>query len=318
MDVVFVTHNELGRACLEELDSLGANIQAVFTRPQRDHISDQIDLATFTSDRDILLQRTDSINERTVQSRISSLDPDLLFVIGWSQLVDPSILEIPTTAALGMHPAPLPRGRGRAPIAWALIKGLSETSLSMFHLVERADAGDIVGQESISIDIEDDAGSLFEKVVDAGRTLIRQWYPEFEDGNVPRREQNDSRATWWPRRRPEHGIVDWTTSPSEIYNWIRGQSDPYPGAFSHLNGEKVTFWDAVPPTNEPTFTVPGEVAYADDGVVGIGAWEGVIEISTVQVSGDERIDGDALVRNYDVSVGDRFQNPHGSLQESQS
>ncbi|MFC7136064.1 formyltransferase family protein [Halobaculum litoreum] len=79
----------------------------------------------------------------------------------------------------------MPRGRGRAPLAWSIIKGLDETALSMFHLVEEADAGDLVGQRPIPIDDADDATSLYEKVVDAARRLIRRYYPMFEAGGVP-------------------------------------------------------------------------------------------------------------------------------------
>jgi methionyl-tRNA formyltransferase len=316
MNVVFVTHNELGKACLEELHSAGATIDAVYTRPQRDHISDQIELSAFTEKRDITLHEVDSVNDDSVEAQIRSYDPDILFVIGWSQLVEEAILDIPSLAALGMHPAPLPRGRGRAPIAWTLIKGLSETSLSMFHLVEEADAGDIVGQELISVSIHDDAASLFEKVVTAGRQLIRNHYTEFERGKVPRREQEESEATWWPRRRPRHGLVDWTRPPMAVYNWIRGQTDPYPGAFSYIGKQKVTFWDANPPTNDSAFVRPGEIVYVEDDAIGIGAWEGIVEVTRLQVGEAERISGSALLSEYDVHIGDRFENARDMLQDS--
>ena len=306
MRTVFVSHNDLGLACLEELDRAGADLQAVLTRPELDRIADQTDFAGFAAERDVDLHRVESLNTDEWVDRLTDYDPDLLFVVGWSRLVEARILDIPSVAAFGMHPAPLPRGRGRAPIAWSLIKGLDETALTMFHLVEAADAGDIAGQVSIPIDERDDAASLYEKVVDAGRTLVREVYPRLAAGEVPRTPQDEDEATWWPRRRPEHGRIDWTKTPREIYDWIRGQSHPYPGAFSFLDGQRVTIWAANPPSDEPAFVRPGTIRYVDGDVLGVGAWEGVVELTRIEVGESER-PASALVTECGFDVGDRFE-----------
>jgi methionyl-tRNA formyltransferase len=316
MRVVFVTHNELGLACLEELAALGADLRAVYTRPEREELADQTDLAVFADDRELPLHRVESVNDDAVKAELAGYDPELLFVVGWSRLVDREVLGIPSVAALGMHPAPLPRGRGRAPIAWSIIKGFEETTLSFFHLVEEADAGDLVGQEPIPIGIEDDAASLYGKVVEAGRTLVRTHYPAFEAGEVPRSPQDDSKASWWPKREPHHGLVDWTRVPEEVYDWIRGQTRPYPGAFSYLealDGRKVTVWAANPPAGERAFVAPGEVAYRDGDALGVGAWEGVVELTELEVEGNDPIPAGALLDEYDVAVGDSFANARDRL-----
>ncbi|MCJ0619392.1 methionyl-tRNA formyltransferase [Haloarcula hispanica] len=307
MRVTFVTHNELGLACLNELVELGADIRAVFTRTKNEDISDQTDLSAFCEREDITLHNIRSVNNKEVKKEISSYNPELLFVVGWSQLVDAEVLSIPTVTALGMHPAPLPRGRGRAPIAWSLIKGLDQTALSLFHLVEEADAGDLVGQEPIKITNDDDAAALYNKVVEAGKVLIRDYYPAFESGMVPRTPQDESQATWWPKRKPCHGLINWNDSPREVYDWIRGQSDPYPGAFSYINGRKVTIWSAQPPTNENVLARPGEIVYIDGDMIGVGAWEGIVELSEVQPDGDKRIPAARLVTDYQHEVGDSFE-----------
>ncbi|WP_276282380.1 methionyl-tRNA formyltransferase [Halorussus caseinilyticus] len=308
MRVVFVTHNDLGLACLEELDALGADIRGIFTRPRREDIADQTDLAAFADDRGVPLHETESVNDDPSRGRIADCDPDLLFVVGWSRLVKQEVLDIPEVAALGMHPAPLPRGRGRAPIAWSLVKGLDRTALSFFHLVEEADAGDLVGQHPIEIDREDDAATLYEKVVAAGRDLIRTYYPQFEDGAVPRRPQDDDAATWWPKRTPDHGLVDWTRPPGEVYDWIRGQTHPYPGAFSFVNDHRVTIWAANPPDDESAFCRPGEILHREGDTLAVGAWEGSVELTRLQVGDGDEIPAGELVERFDVEVGDRFEN----------
>jgi methionyl-tRNA formyltransferase len=314
MHVVFVTHNGLGVACLEELSELGAEISHVFTRPERENISDQADIEAFTDTNDIPLSRVESVNTPAAKSTIQDCDPDLLFIIGWSQLVDAEVLALPNDAALGMHPAPLPRGRGRAPLAWSLIKGLDETALSFFHLVEEADASDIVGQQPLPIEIQDDAQSMYSKMVEAGRTLIRRHYDELESGNVPRQKQDHSAATWWPKRDPHHGLTDWTREPMEIYNWIRGQTRPYPGAYSYLDGDKITIWTAEPPAAKTEFVTPGEIVYRDGNRLGVGAWEGVIELTEVQVGDDAPLSAGELVSAYGYQIGDQFQNARDALE----
>jgi len=315
MQIVFVTHNELGLACLEELADLGGEIQAVYTRPKQSELADQTDLDEFTDINNIPLHRVQSINESEVKTQLRGYDPDLLFVVGWSRLVEQDVIDIPSTAALGMHPAPLPRGRGRAPLAWSVIKGLDETALSFFHLVEEADAGDLVGQEPVSIELNDDAASMYEKVVDAGRKLIRRYYPEFVSGNVPRTPQDESKATSWPKRDPKHGLIDWNLSPWEVYNWIRGQTRPYPGAYSYLNGDRITVWSANPPSDQPSFVQPGKIVYHEENVIGVGAWEGIIELTEVQVGQEDPLEAGRLVSEYDVDVGDVFSNARDRIGE---
>ncbi len=315
MDIVFITHNQLGLTCLEELSIAGANVQAIYTRPKREEIADQVGVESFAESRDIPLHRVESVNSDVISSEIAAYNPELLFIIGWSRLVDSKILDIPSVAALGMHPAPLPRGRGRAPLAWSIIKGLDQTALSFFHLVEEADAGDLVGQESIDIEETDDASSLYEKMVEAGRTLIREYYPQFASGAVPRTPQDEGEATWWPKRDPWHGLIDWNRPPREVYDWIRGQTRPYPGAFSYLDGQKVTVWAAHPPDEETAFARPGEIVARGDQTLTVGAWEGLIELSEVEVEDDGPVPASALVAEYDFEVGDRFANARDRLRD---
>ncbi|UVE49756.1 methionyl-tRNA formyltransferase [Haloferax larsenii] len=313
MRAVFVTHNDIGRTCLEELIQCGADVPAVYTQPKKKSLSDQISLDSFCAKHDIELHRTGSVNDPKTREQIESYDPEYLFVIGWSRLVNEDVLNIPSVTALGMHPAPLPRGRGRAPIAWSLIKGLDTTAMSFFHLVEEADAGDLVAQHEIPIEVEDDAASLYEKVRVAARDLIRATYDDLKSHDVPRIEQDDSKATWWPKRVPRHGLVDWTKTPEELYDWIRGQSHPYPGAFSYLDGTKVRLWSARPPSDDTVFAAPGEILGVTGNGVEIAAWEGSIVVDRIQVGDDEETTGAALLDSYEFEVGQRFENARDVL-----
>ncbi|GAB6862943.1 methionyl-tRNA formyltransferase [Haloplanus litoreus] len=311
MRTVFISQNELGFACLEELLDLGADVRHVFTKPTTPNISDQVAFGPLCRSHGVPITETESANDDTTVATIRECDPDLLFVIGWSELVSETVLNTPSVTALGMHPAPLPRGRGRAPLAWSLIKGLDETALSFFHLVEEADAGDLVGQKPLPIGIGDDAGSMYQKMINAGRALIQEYYPKFEQGVIPRTPQEDENATWWPRRKPEHGLIDWRRSPRDLYNWIRGQTRPYPGAFSYIGGQKVTIWAANPPDGDTAFVRPGEISYNTGDAIGVGVWESTIEITELQVETDEPVTGGEFLEAYDFQTGDQFRTSVG-------
>lgn len=308
MRVVFITHNDLGRACIEELHDGGADVAGMFTRPPEPDVADQTEFADLADRVDAGLHHVESVNDDRVVDKIASYDPELLFVVGWSRLVERRVIDLSSVASLGMHPAPLPRGRGRAPIAWSIIKGLEETALSMFHLVEAPDAGDLVGQRPISIDIQDDAASLYAKVVDAGRKLIQEYYPRLEAGEVPRVPQDDEKATWWPKRRPHHGAIDWNASAKEVYDWIRGQTRPYPGAFSYLDERKVRIWEADPPNGERVCAKPGEILDTDGDRLRVAMWEESLYLTKVQVEENDEIMAADLVNEYDFTIGDTFEN----------
>jgi methionyl-tRNA formyltransferase len=307
MKIVFVTHNELGRRCILALDGLGANVAAVYTSPESEQLSDQISFRSLADNIGTQLHEVTSINTPEVAAEMREYNPDILFVVGWSRLVEQEIIDIPYIAALGMHPAPLPRGRGRAPVAWNLIKGYESTELTMFQLVEEADAGAVYGRYTIEIDEDDDAGTLNKKIYNAGESLIRKCYPQIVEGSIEPQQQDEAVATWWPRRRPHDGLIDWNHSARDVYNWIRGQTHPYPGAFTYIDETKVTIWEAEPPEGNRVYAKPGEILDSQGSILKVAAWEEAIEIRRLQVSDDNEIPAAHLVTAYPYEIGDVFE-----------
>jgi methionyl-tRNA formyltransferase len=183
----------------------------------------------------------------------------------------------------------------------------------MFHLVEEADAGAVYGRETIAIDDSDDAATLNEKINDAGESLVRECYPRIVDGTIDPTPQDETAVTWWPRRRPHHGLIDWTLSARDVFNWIRGQTRPYPGAFTYLDDTKVTIWGADPPNCERVYAKPGEILEARDQTLVVAVWEEALELETVQVSGDGEVPAAQLVEDYRFEVGDVFANARDLL-----
>jgi len=151
------------------------------------------------------------------------------------------------SSVYGMHPTLLPRHRGRAPIPWAILTGLAKTGVTLFEIADpTADSGPIVGQVEVPIGPDDTATTLYESLADAHLELIRTCVPRILSGAAERTPQDARRASSWPKRTPLDGIIDWETRAPYLYDWVRAQTRPYPGAFTWLEDDKVVIWSARP------------------------------------------------------------------------
>jgi methionyl-tRNA formyltransferase len=260
------------------------------------------------------LLKVRDINSSQNVDLIEHLRPDLTFVIGWSQLVNRRILEAASLGCVGIHPTQLPEGMGRAPIPWTLIKGMSSSAVTMFYLDEGADSGDIIAQKHFSIALEDDAGTILKRVSRLHEDLIRENLRSLLDGTANRRRQDHRRATYWKRRQPQNGEIEWSKGVRELYNWVRGLTHPFPGAFTFVNGRRLWVWkaDAVEELegcrSEPYGTVVGTLVGVGEGNSGVlvRVPDGRLVLRRVQLEGDEEKDALELLHNGSLGVGARL------------
>jgi len=308
MKIIFISHNLFGINCLDEILNNGGNVIAVWTidKSLSNNISDYASFEDITNKYCVPLYKSKKIDDAAI-AKIRELNPDMIFVFGWSQLLPNELLNIPPKGCIGMHPTLLPRGRGRAAIPWALIKGLDKTGLTLFYLSEGADTGDIIGQKEIAIEFEDCAESLYNKVISAGRNLISEYLPKLESDATPRIKQDEKSATLWPKRIPDDGLIDWNKSPIEIYNWIRGLSHPYPGAFSYYKNKKICIYSAKY-VDKLSNVEPGTIMEISEQGLMVSAWEYAILINKIQPEDDNILTAIDFANKYNVKTGDKFQN----------
>ncbi len=246
MSIVFVGTVEFSRYALKGLLEAGAPVAAVFTLDAslKGPVSDFAafdDLLKGTTAPLFLIQ---NLNSEEVVQTLRKIEPDLIYVIGWSRIVSPAVLETAKQGGIGLHPTLLPEGRGRAPIPWTILKGLRRSGVTLFHMIEAPDAGDIIRQIAYDIDPEETASTLYKKVCDATYRLTKETYPLLTTGKAPRIKQDETRATHWTKRTPQDGEIDWRKSTQEIHALIRAVTHPYPGAFGFLGGKKFLVWKA--------------------------------------------------------------------------
>jgi methionyl-tRNA formyltransferase len=247
MRTVWVSFDTIGRDCLEAAAGAGAEIVGIVTLPGPidPNRSGQCSFDEVAARHGAALIETNDVNALETLNPVRKLEPELVFVIGWSQLVHDPFIAIAREGIFGMHPTLLPRHRGRAPIPWAILTGLARTGVTLFEIVDAtADSGAIVGQVVVEIAPDETATTLFARLAHAHVELTREFVPQLIARTAPRLRQDPRRASSWPKRVPSDGIIDWETRASYLYDWVRAQTRPYPGAFTFFGDDKVIVWGA--------------------------------------------------------------------------
>ena len=178
MKFAFVTCVQLGLSCIEKIYEIGGSLDLLITLHNHKAVkkSGRIYLDEFAGKYSIPLLKTNHVNDDEVKKAIKESDIDCLFIIGWSQIADNELINLPKKGVFGIHPTLLPEGRGRAAIPWAIIKGLKQTGVTLFKLDEGVDTGPVVGQIAIPIEKQETATTLYEKVNKAHEELIADVY----------------------------------------------------------------------------------------------------------------------------------------------
>jgi methionyl-tRNA formyltransferase len=286
MRTVWVSFDTIGRDCLEAAADTGAEIVGVVTLPGPidPNRSGQCPFDGVAARLDAALIETRDVNALETLNEIRKLEPELIFVVGWSQLVHDPFIALASEGVFGMHPTLLPRHRGRAPIPWAILTGLARTGVTLFEIPDgAADSGSIVGQVTVDIAPDETATTLFARLAEAHVDLTRELLPQLLARTAPRIPQDPTRASSWPKRTPADGIIDWETRAPYLYDWVRAQTRPYPGAFTYLGDEKVIVWGARPVELTETAPAGTIVELREEGPV-VACGEGALVLEEIQTN----------------------------------
>jgi UDP-4-amino-4-deoxy-L-arabinose formyltransferase/UDP-glucuronic acid dehydrogenase (UDP-4-keto-hexauronic acid decarboxylating) len=302
--IVFAYH-DMGCVGLEALLKHGFEIVAVVT-----HADEQNENVWFRSVAELAAQHglpvlaPESPNHPLWIDRFRALRPDVLFSFYYRKMLSAELLAIPPAGCYNLHGSLLPKYRGRAPANWAIVNGETETGVTLHHMIARADAGDIVGQRRVTIAPSDDARTLNEKLAAAAGPLLDECLPLIRDGNAPRTPQDESAASYFGKRTPEDGVIDWRKPATEIANLVRALAKPYPGAFTHARNAKMLVWRAQAVSGRPD-AQPGTVLRVDPLEVACG--RGVLRIDFGQAQGGVYASGSQLASDLCVVTGSRLE-----------
>lgn len=294
--VVFAYHN-MGLAGLEALKRAGYEIACIFT-----HENEPDENCWFGSvkgwamERHIPVHSPANINRPEWVERMAALRPDMLFSFYYRNMLEESILQLPPRGAYNLHGSLLPAYRGRSPVNWVLVRGETKTGVTLHHMIRQSDAGDIVGQREVPIAPDDTALTLLAKLCRAAGTLLNDLLPLMEAGKARRIPQDISLGSYFGRRGPQDGRIDWRWPAVRIYNLIRAVTAPWPGAFCALpDGAPLMVWWALPEekADERGTSTPGTVETKGEGVF-VRTGRGRIRLLDVETGG-ARMTADGLV-----------------------
>jgi methionyl-tRNA formyltransferase len=278
MNIVFIGASTFGLECLKTLVNIEeSNVVGVITAPQDFSISYSKNKVRNVLHADIkgiaeqlsipALEIKDGMKDDLLFNTVKLWAPDIFVVCGWYHMVPKRYREL--APAYGLHASLLPRYSGGAPLVWAMINDEREAGITFFQFADGVDNGPIVDQASTPIHESDTIKTLYERIQTLGLKLIQKNIPLLARGCAKHAPQNEDFRTLYPQRSPSDGIIDWNNSARQVYNFIRAQTRPYPGAFTRMEQEKtIHIWKAsIEPTNGET--VAGRV-YQEDKKTLIG------------------------------------------------
>jgi methionyl-tRNA formyltransferase len=268
--IVFA-YSEVGVHCVRELLAQGVQIPLLFT-----HLDDPKEAQWFGSVRQLAEENglkvvtPDSPNTPQWIAQGAALKPDFIFSFYYRYMLDKAWLALPRLGALNVHGSLLPKYRGRAPVHWAIIHGETTTGASLHYMVEKPDAGALVDQEAVPILENDTALQVSIKVAEAAQTVLRRSLPRLLAGTAPSLPLDLKKGSYFGRRTPEDGRIDWRCGARAIHDLVRAVAPPFPGAFTEVNGCRLQVLETrldphslIYPTQSPCLYASEGTWYAD-------------------------------------------------------
>ena len=252
-----VTTTDLLIRCLERHKF---SIQGVLGYCPEDisRVSDWHDLQKTCDEYGLRYKNFTNINEDTYYEWVASLEPDIIFAVGFSQLLQDRWLKLPKFGCIGFHPTLLPDARGRAPVAWLVLEK-GNGAASFFLMGEGSDDGPIFIQEPFCLEDGDDASSVHQKIRVAMATALDKWLPDLKQGFWNPIAQDEKNASWRGIRKPEDGRIEWALPAKNVDRLVKATCHPHPGAFTYYRHKKLVVWKSRIESSINIQGVPGRV-----------------------------------------------------------
>jgi methionyl-tRNA formyltransferase len=239
---------------------------------------------------------------------VRQLQPDLVAVAAYGQILPPALLEVPRFGCLNVHTSLLPKYRGAAPIQWAILNGDSETGVTIMKMDAGLDTGEILSQERIRI-LEDDNGkTLQDRLAQIGAQLLVSTIVEYATGKIQPYPQPPEGVSYARKIVKEDGRIDWSQPARRICNRVRGLI-PWPGAFTHLpspQSDLLKIWSAAV---ADISAAPGELVSADKTGIVVGCGEQALRILTLQREGARRLTSEQFLAGRHLQRGQLLGQP---------
>jgi methionyl-tRNA formyltransferase len=239
--------------------------------------------------------------EEAFQQALSGLQPDLFVVVAYGQILPKSVLNIPKYGAINVHASLLPRYRGAAPIAWAILRGEEVTGVTTMVMDEGMDTGDILLQTEVPIGNEETCENLHDRLGSLGAQLLLKTLEKMKAGNIRAIPQDHSKATYAPPLKKENGHIDWRKGATEIDRQVRA-FNPWPGAFTKWGDRLLKIYRGRIRERTPSGKT-GEVVWVGSDFIEVAAGKDSYLIEEIQLEGRKKMTIREFLSGHSISAG---------------
>ena len=306
MNIVFAGTPEFALPCLDAIAASSHRLTGVLTQPDRPAGRGRKLAASPVKQRALELgvpvQQPLSLKKADAFDALAALEPDLMVVVAYGLLLPKKVLALPRYGCINVHASLLPRWRGAAPIARAILAGDSETGVTLMQMDAGLDTGAMLARRAVAIDSDTTAGDLHDQLAALGAAELSTLLGRIEQG-VSGEPQDDAQACYAHRLDKGEAAIDWRQRADEIARAVRAFV-PWPVAHARLDGQPVRFWRAT--TASGASAEPGTVVAASAKGIDIATGAGTLRVTELQLPGKKRMDAAAAVNGRDW-VGRRFE-----------
>ncbi|MDR0477419.1 MAG: methionyl-tRNA formyltransferase [Desulfobulbaceae bacterium] len=236
--------------------------------------------------------------------QIAQIRPDAIIVVAYGRILPPALLALPPLGCLNIHASLLPAHRGAAPVQWSIINGDREVGVSVMRMDASLDTGAVLLQKAIYPATDETAATLFAKLASLGAAALLETLALLKTGGSEAKEQDDRLATWARPLKKEDGLIDWTRPAKELHRLVRGL-DPWPTAFSYLDGQKFQFF-APEVVYQSVSKLPGTVLFADKRGLLVACGENALLLREIQAAGKKRLPAASFLLGQKIAPMSRF------------
>lgn len=310
MKIVFMGTPDFAVPTLETLYHSRHEIAAVVTQPDKPKGRGKMMSMTPVKEKAMeygipVYQPVRVRNDEEFLTALESINPDVIVVIAFGQILPAKILNLPKYGCINIHASLLPKYRGAAPIQWAVINGDAVSGVTTMQMDVGLDTGDILETVEVTLDKKETGGSLFERLSIAGGDLILSTLDKAEEGTLHPLKQDETKATHVAMLDKSMGLIDWTMNAVSIERFIRGLN-PWPSAYTKFDGKTLKIWsaDVREDASESKITdTCGQVVSVGKDSFSVKTGDGILEIHELQLEGKKRMDTASFMRGYHIETG---------------
>jgi methionyl-tRNA formyltransferase len=307
LKIIFMGTSPFAVPCLEKLLEARYDICAVVTQPDRPKgrgLKLQYSpVKEKALNYDLNIFQPEKIKEPQAVAYLKSLQPDLMIVVAYGQILSQEILDIPKLGCVNVHGSLLPKYRGAAPIHWAIMNGEKKTGVTTMFMEYKLDSGDILLQDETEISDEDTVEILHDRLSLIGANLLSETVKKLEANDYRQIKQEEELVTYAPLITKDIEIIDWNNTSEKIRNQIRGLNS-WPGAYSLYNGKVLKVFAAAIYEESIVNGKVGEIVkvIGNQGFV-VKTLDSALLITDLKFEGKKRMDAATFMRGNAVEVG---------------